>query len=70
MRRRIPARKSPMHRIGFVVFPRFQLMGFAAVTAFEMANLALGETVYEIELLSEAGGEVKSSAGFGVLTKT
>lgn len=59
-----------MHRIGFVVFPRFQLMGFAAVTAFEMANLALGETVYEIELLSEAGGEVKSSAGFGVLTKT
>ncbi|CCF00400.1 Putative transcriptional regulator, AraC family (plasmid) [Sinorhizobium fredii HH103] len=58
-----------MHRIGFVVFPRFQLMGFAAVTAFEMANLALGEPVYEIELLSERGGEVKSSAGFGVLTK-
>jgi transcriptional regulator GlxA family with amidase domain len=58
-----------MHRIGFVVFPRFQLMGFAAVTAFEMANVALGETAYEIELLSEKGGAVKSSAGFGVLTK-
>ncbi|MCA1439399.1 GlxA family transcriptional regulator [Ensifer sp. IC4062] len=58
-----------MHRIGFVVFPRFQLMGFAAVTAFEMANIALGEPAYEIELLSERGGEVKSSAGFGVLTK-
>ncbi|MDR6759447.1 transcriptional regulator GlxA family with amidase domain [Mycoplana sp. BE70] len=58
-----------MHRIGFVVFPRFQLMGFAAVTAFEMANVAVGETVYEIDLLSENGGEVKSSAGFGVLTK-
>lgn len=43
-----------MHKIGFVVFPRFQLMGFAAVTALEMANLALGEPAYETELLSEA----------------
>ncbi|MBW9066006.1 GlxA family transcriptional regulator [Rhizobium herbae] len=59
-----------MHRIGFVVFPKFQLMGFAAVSAFEMANVALGEPVYGIELLSERGGEVKSSAGFGVLTKS
>ena len=58
-----------MHRIGYVVFPRFQLMGFAAVTAFEIANLALCEQAYEIELLSEFGGEIKSSAGFGVLTK-
>lgn len=58
-----------MHRIGYVVFPRFQLMGFAAVTAFEIANLTLGEPAYAIELLSEAGGEVKASAGFGVLTK-
>ncbi|MBP1886083.1 GlxA family transcriptional regulator [Sinorhizobium mexicanum] len=58
-----------MHRIGFVVFPGFQVMGFAAVTAFEMANIALEESCYEIELLSESGGEVKSSAGFGVITK-
>ncbi len=58
-----------MQKIGFVVFPRFQLMGFAAVTAFEMANLALGEPAYGIELISETGGEVKSSAGFGVVTK-
>lgn len=57
-----------MHRIGYVVFPRFQLMGFAAVTAFEMANLELGVSAYEIDLLSETGGEVKSSAGFGVVT--
>jgi len=58
-----------MHRIGYVVFPDFQLMGFAAITAFEMANLALGEEAYGIDLLSETGGEVKSSAGFGVLSK-
>lgn len=58
-----------MHKIGYVVFPGFQLLGFAAVTAFEMANLQLGEPAYEIELLSEPGGEIKSSAGFGVITK-
>ncbi|HEV7306569.1 GlxA family transcriptional regulator [Ensifer sp.] len=57
-----------MHRIGYVVFPGFQLMGFAAVTAFEIANLTLGERAYDIALLSEPGGEIKSSAGFGVLT--
>lgn len=57
-----------MHKIGYVVFPGFQLLGFAAVTAFEMANLQLGEPAYQIELLSEAGGEIKSSAGFGVNT--
>ncbi|MDP9633313.1 UNVERIFIED_ORG: transcriptional regulator GlxA family with amidase domain [Ensifer adhaerens] len=58
-----------MHKIGYVVFPGFQLLGFAAVTAFEMANIQLGEPAYEITLLSEAGGEIKSSAGFGVITK-
>ena len=58
-----------MHKIGYVVFPGFQLLGFAAVTAFEMANLQLGEPAYEIELLSERGGEIKSSAGFCVITK-
>lgn len=58
-----------MHRIGYVVFANFQLMGFAAVTAFEIANSTLGAPAYEIELLSETGGEVKSSAGFGVLAK-
>ncbi|HEY4318910.1 MAG TPA: GlxA family transcriptional regulator [Herbaspirillum sp.] len=30
-----------MHKIGFVVFPGFNLMGFAAVNVFETANLAL-----------------------------
>ncbi|KQY69965.1 AraC family transcriptional regulator [Ensifer sp. Root142] len=58
-----------MHKIGYVVFPGFQLLGFASVTAFEMANIQLGEPAYEITLLSEAGGEIKSSAGFGVITK-
>ncbi len=58
-----------MHRIGFVIFPNFQVMGFAAITAFEVTNLVLGKNAYEITLLSETGGLVKSSAGFRVETE-
>jgi transcriptional regulator GlxA family with amidase domain len=58
-----------MHRIGFVVFPNFHLLGFAAVTAFETANIALGAPSYEITLLSETGGMVTASAGFRVETE-
>lgn len=57
-----------MLSIGFVVFPDFQVMGFAAVTAFEVANLVTGEPVYDITLLSERGGPVRASAGFQVET--
>jgi transcriptional regulator GlxA family with amidase domain len=42
-----------MQRIGFIVFPGFQVMGFAAVSAFEFANIHLGEPAYEVHLLSE-----------------
>jgi transcriptional regulator GlxA family with amidase domain len=58
-----------MHKIGFVVFPKFSAMGFAAVTAFETANLALEEPAYEVTLLSEKGGLVAASAGFRVETE-
>ncbi|MNR88113.1 HTH-type transcriptional regulator CdhR [compost metagenome] len=59
-----------MHKIGYVVFPGFQIMGFATITAFEIANFVIGKEVYGITLLSETGGLVPSSAGFSVETKT
>ncbi|MDQ7982124.1 GlxA family transcriptional regulator [Paraburkholderia sp. SARCC-3016] len=55
-----------MHKIGLVVLPDFYLMGFAAITAFELANLVIGETAYDVTVLSEAGGMVTSSAGIRV----
>jgi transcriptional regulator GlxA family with amidase domain len=58
-----------MQSIGFVVFPKFQVLGFAAVTAFEVANLVAKEAIYEMRLLSEQGGLVHSSAGFAVETE-
>lgn len=58
-----------MHRIAFVVFPNVQVMGFAAITVFEIANVMLGEAAYEVALLSENGGLVRTTAGFNVETE-
>lgn len=58
-----------MQSIGFVVFPDFQVMGFAAITVFEVANLVAGKPVYSVSLLSEQGGLVRASAGFSVETE-
>ena len=58
-----------MKRIGFVVFPGFQILDMAAVTVFEMANIRAGRTLYDIQLLSEHGGAVSSSAGIAVQTR-
>jgi transcriptional regulator GlxA family with amidase domain len=58
-----------MQRIGFIVSTGFQVMDFAAVSVFEFANLTVGETLYDLHLLSEAGGSVCSSVGIVVETK-
>lgn len=52
-----------MHRIGFIVPQRFQLMSLAALTVFEIANMPPRGPCYEIHLLSERGGPVRSSGG-------
>jgi transcriptional regulator GlxA family with amidase domain len=57
-----------MHRLGFVIFPGFQIMGFASMTAFEMANLVVEEPFYKLTVVSENGGPVAASAGFSVDT--
>lgn len=57
-----------MHQIGLVIFPNFQVMSFAAVAAFEVANLVVGSSVYSVTLLSESGGLVRCSAGFSIET--
>ncbi|HEU4844949.1 MAG TPA: GlxA family transcriptional regulator [Burkholderiaceae bacterium] len=58
-----------MHMIAFVVSPDFQVLGLSALTVFEVANKVLGQQAYAIELLSEHGGAVPSSAGFAVQTQ-
>jgi transcriptional regulator GlxA family with amidase domain len=55
--------ENVMHRIALVVSPGFQLMSFAALSAFEFANLTAERPAYDVRVLSEDGGPVKSSMG-------
>ena len=58
-----------MQRIAYLVTSNFQVMGFAAMSVFEFANLIAGEPFYDVHLLSEAGGAVRSSFGVSVDTE-
>lgn len=53
-------------RIGFVIFPGFQMMSLAAGSVFEFANICAGEDVYDLITVSEHGGAVRSSTGMAV----
>jgi transcriptional regulator GlxA family with amidase domain len=55
-----------MKRIGLVVFPGFQVLDLAAASVFEMTNLEVRTQAYEIHVVSEGGGAVKSSMGAAV----
>jgi len=57
-----------MQRIGLVVFPGFQILDLAAISVFEMANLDAPSPAYDIHVVSEGGGAVKSSIGAAVQT--
>src|SRR5271156_151861 len=59
-----------MQRLGFIVFPGFQAMTFAATSVFEFANITTGEQFYDIQTLSETGGAVRSSLGMVIETKS
>ena len=57
-----------MLRLGFIVAPGFQVMGFGALSVFELANLSAGGPFYKVHLLSEEGSPVRSSLGISVHT--
>lgn len=58
-----------MLNIGLVVYPGFQVLGLSMCATFEVANIIAEREVYGITLLSEHGGSVQTSAGFGVDTQ-
>jgi transcriptional regulator GlxA family with amidase domain len=58
-----------MQRIGFIVLPGFQMMSVAALSVFELANKEMGEPIYDVHLLSETGGSIRSSIGISVATE-
>jgi transcriptional regulator GlxA family with amidase domain len=58
-----------MQRIGFIVLPGFQMMSVGVLAVFEFANKEMGEPVYDLHLLSEAGGLIRSAIGVDVVTE-
>ncbi|WP_232627659.1 GlxA family transcriptional regulator [Methylobacterium sp. Leaf118] len=58
-----------MPSIGVVLFPGFQVMNLAPLTAFELANLELGQDFYDVTFLSEGGGPIRTSIGMVIETE-
>ncbi len=58
-----------MHTVGLIVYPNFQSLGLAVTTVFEYANLNSKEKAYELTIVSEHGGPVRTSEGFSVNTE-
>lgn len=57
-----------MRHIGFIMEDGFQVMGVAALTAFEFANIELGREAYKLTVMSETGGMVRSTLGIRLET--
>jgi transcriptional regulator GlxA family with amidase domain len=57
-----------MIKIGFIVTPEFPIMSLAALSVFEFANLSAEKRLYDVDVLSEAGGPVSTTMGATVQT--
>ena len=58
-----------MHRIGYVIYPGTQIFSTAPLSVFETANLTLGRPFYDVRVLSESGGLVRTSFGITIETE-
>lgn len=57
-----------MRKVGFILHPGYSAMSLAVSTVFELANLQAPEPIYDVRMLSEEGGAVRTSVGFEVMT--
>ena len=58
-----------MHRVGFIVYPGFQLVCLAASSVFEVADLVLEAQNYEVSIRSEAGSAIRGTSAVTVLSE-
>lgn len=58
-----------MQRVGLIVFPNYSLISFAAISVFELANVLTDTPVYDLHILSETGGQIRTSVGVSVETE-
>jgi transcriptional regulator GlxA family with amidase domain len=64
----------PMHRVAFIIYPGFELLDTSEpASVFNSANRSLDQSgkppLYQIDMVSAAGGPVASSSGVVVLTR-
>jgi transcriptional regulator GlxA family with amidase domain len=52
-----------VHRIGFIAYPHFQVLSLCTVSTFECANMLSAKPLYELRMLSENGGPIRTSSG-------
>ena len=58
-----------MQRIALIVFPDFEVLSLDTATVFEVADVVAKEQLYELHVLSDTGGAVRTSIGMTVGTK-
>ena len=58
-----------MKSVAVVTFPGFQILDLVATSVFELANKLAPKPLYDIRVVSEHGGPVRSSAGVTVETE-
>ena len=58
-----------MHRVGLILPQDFQLLNLAPLTVFELSEMTPRPPPYDIHLLSERGGLLRSSCGLAVETE-
>ena len=63
------SREAAILRVGMIIPPGFQVMSFAPLSVFEVANEAAGERFYEVQVLSVTGGTIPNSFGMDISTQ-
>jgi transcriptional regulator GlxA family with amidase domain len=58
-----------MHRVGLILPRDFQLLNLAPLTVFEISEMTPRPPPYDVHLLSEHGGPLRSSCGLTVETE-
>lgn len=58
-----------MRRIGFLLYPGYEPMGFALASPFQVANRQAETPIYDIRMLSRHGGPVRTSLGYDFETE-
>lgn len=66
---RHPVDGAMMRKVAVLVLPELQILGLSVLSAFEVANKNAGEPLYDLHVLSEAGGPVLSSIGITLSTE-